>query len=80
MYAKDLVKRVTLRLDQQLADYITDRSERLQVTPSQLVRMILHAYVDSVESPNLTAATNLPIILSSISTEKAVTSENDAIN
>lgn len=80
MYAKDLVKRVTLRLDEQLADYITDRSERLQVTPSQLVRMILHAYVDSVKTPDLTAATNLPPFLPSISTEKAITSENNSFN
>lgn len=80
MYTKDLCKRVTLRLDEELSEFITAQSKCLGVTPSQYVRMVLHAYVDCLSSADLTGATNLQPFLSEASSEKAVVSENNSFN
>lgn len=48
LYTKDLVKRVTLRLDGPLAEFITAQAQGSGSTPSEWVRMVLHSYMHAV--------------------------------
>lgn len=48
MYEKNLVKRVTVRLDEPLARFICSASRMNGQTPSQWVRMVLHSYMATI--------------------------------
>lgn len=73
MYTKDLVKRVTLRLDDQLAQFIAESSEMTGQTPSEWVRMVLHSYMSTVKA----AMASTDALLQPLTrTGKAVTNED----
>lgn len=48
IYTKDLCRRVTIRLDEPLAEFITAQARCLDVTPSEWARMVLHSYMNAV--------------------------------
>lgn len=48
MYEKNLIKRVTVRLDEPLARFIYSASRMTGQTPSEWVRMVLHSYMATV--------------------------------
>ena len=48
LYTKDLVRRVTLRLDAPLAEFIQKQSTAAGTTPSEWARMVLHSYMHAV--------------------------------
>lgn len=48
LYTKDLARRVTIRLDERLSEFITTQARTLGVTPSEWCRMVLHAYMNTV--------------------------------
>lgn len=73
MYTKDLVRRVTIRLDDRLAQRVTECSETLGVTPSEWVRMVLHSYVNVLENTARLAEVGAKSIAS---TEKAAQHED----
>lgn len=43
MYLKNLCRRVTIRLSEDLAEWVTRNADTAGVTPSEWVRMILHS-------------------------------------
>lgn len=73
MYTKDLARRVTIRLDEHLAQFITAQSNALDVTPSEWCRMVLHAYMSTVAGVAVLANATSP---DTISSGKAVDDEN----
>lgn len=48
IYTKDLARRVTFRLDDALAEFVTKQAEAVGRTPSDWVRMVLHSYMHAV--------------------------------
>lgn len=74
MYTKDLAKRVTIRLDEHLSQFITAQARALDVTPSEWCRMVLHAYMSTVASVAVLANATSP---DAISSGKAVEDENE---
>ncbi len=48
MYEKNLIKRVTVRLDEPLARFIYSASRMTGQTPSEWVRMVLHSYMATI--------------------------------
>ena len=42
-YQKNLCRRVTIRLDEKIAVWVTETAKMLGVTPSEWVRMLLHS-------------------------------------
>lgn len=46
MYLKDLEKRITLRLTEEVFDEIVYRANELCVTPSRLIRMVMDEYLN----------------------------------
>lgn len=48
MYEKNLIKRVTVRLDEPLARFIWSSSRMTGQTPSEWVRMVLHSYMATI--------------------------------
>lgn len=48
VYTKDLCRRVTLRLDGPLAEFISKQSASTGSTPSEWCRMVLHSYMHAV--------------------------------
>lgn len=74
MYTKDLVRRVTIRLDDELASAVTESSSIIGVTPSEWVRMVLHAYVKMMSKAAEAAEAGVSPVtqVNKTSTEKAV--------
>lgn len=48
LYTKDLCRRVTIRLDQTLAEFIQKQSASAGTSPSEWARMVLHSYMHAV--------------------------------
>lgn len=48
LYTKDLCRRVTIRLDAPLAEFIQKQSTAAGTTPSEWARMVLHSYMHAV--------------------------------
>lgn len=48
LYTKDLCRRVTIRLDAPLAEFIQKQSLAAGTTPSEWARMVLHSYMHAV--------------------------------
>lgn len=75
LYTKDLCKRVTLRLDDPLAEFISKQSQGAGVTPSEWVRMVLHSYMHAVAGAMGLVTAAVPEVASS---GKAAKHENQA--
>lgn len=73
LYTKDLCKRVTLRLDDSLAEFISKQSAGAGVTPSEWVRMVLHSYMSAL-------AGVMGLVSPSASSGKAAKHEDKAVN
>lgn len=72
LYTKDLVRRVTIRLDQTLAEFIQKQSIAAGTSPSEWARMVLHSYMHAVAGVvGLASAIN-----PETSSGKAVANEN----
>lgn len=48
VYTKDLARRVTFRLDDALAEFVTRQAASVGRSPSDWVRMVLHSYMHAV--------------------------------
>lgn len=48
IYTKDLARRVTFRLDDALAEFVTRQAAAVGRSPSDWVRMVLHSYMHAV--------------------------------
>ena len=48
IYTKDLARRVTFRLDDTLAEFVTRQAAAVGRSPSDWVRMVLHSYMHAV--------------------------------
>lgn len=73
MYTKDLVRRVTIRLDDELATAVTECSSMVGVSPSEWVRMVLHSYVRMMAKTAEAVQDGMkPLINDKTSTVKAV--------
>lgn len=48
LYTKDLCRRVTIRLDAPLAEFIQTQANGAGTTPSEYARMVLHSYMHAV--------------------------------
>lgn len=48
IYTKDLARRVTFRLDDALAEFVTRQAASVGKSPSDWVRMVLHSYMHAV--------------------------------
>lgn len=80
IYTKDLARRVTLRLDPPLAEFISKQSQGAGSTPSEWVRMVLHSYMHAVAGAvGLATAISVPEETSG-SSGKAPSNENKKAN
>lgn len=77
-YTKDLARRVTLRLDDSLAEFVTRQSEVIGRTPSEFVRTVLHSYMHAVAGAVGLASLCIPETPSEARTGKAASNENKA--
>lgn len=81
MYTKDLVKRVTIRLDEPLAKMITENSSATGQTPSEWVRMVLHSYMHFIGKLSSVSEAVADDMLKPLArTEKAAKNENKKTN
>lgn len=76
IYTKDLARRVTFRLDDSLAEFVTRQAAAVGRSPSDWVRMVLHSYMHAVAGAvGLATAINPEAVASS---GKAANDENKA--
>lgn len=80
IYKKDLARRVTFRLDDALAEFVTRQAESVGRTPSDWVRMVLHSYMHAVAGAVGLATAISPDPEIKASSAKAAQHENQAIN
>lgn len=77
-YTKDLARRVTLRLDESLAQFVTRQSEAIGRTPSEWVRMVLHSYMHAVAGAVGLAQACFPEVPEARTGKAASNDENEA--
>lgn len=80
IYTKDLARRVTVRLDPPLAEFISKQALGAGSTPSEWVRMVLHSYMHAVAGAVGLASAIVSVPETSGSSEKAPTNENKKVN
>lgn len=78
IYTKDLARRVTFRLDDALAEFVTRQAESVGRSPSDWVRMVLHSYMHAVAGAVGLAAAISPESEIKASSAKAVKHEDKA--
>lgn len=75
IYTKDLARRVTLRLDPPLAEFISKQALGAGSSPSEWVRMVLHSYMHAVAGA-VGLATAISVPENTGSSGKAPSDEN----
>lgn len=53
MYLKDLNHKMTLRLNDDLSEFVKEQSDNLAITPSDFIRQCIAAYKKAMEMTNL---------------------------
>lgn len=78
LYTKDLARRITFRLDDALAEFVTRQAASVGRSPSDWVRMVLHSYMHAIAGAVGLASAISPEV--EASSAKAANDANKKVN